>query len=73
MSKRMMRIKPDRLFEKLKALDGILLNAVLENGRTYFGTLIDVTSDFMILRDTRYHNHKILFTTIYEIVYDYEN
>ncbi len=69
----MMRIKPVMIFEKLKTLNGIVLNAVLQNGKTYYGTLVEVTNDFIVLEDTRYHSHKFPITTIYEVVYDYGN
>jgi len=73
MSKRMTRLRPENALEKLKNLTGISLNVVLKNGNTYFGTLLSVSQELVIIVDTRQHTHKILIPEVYEIIYDYEN
>ena len=73
MSKRMMRLRPENAFEKLENLSGISLNVVLENGSTYYGTLLSVSQELVTIVDTRQHTHKILIPEVYEIIYDYEN
>jgi len=69
----MTRLRPENALEKLKNLTGISLNVVLKNGNTYFGTLLSVSQELVIIVDTRQHTHKILIPEVYEIIYDYEN
>lgn len=73
MSKRMIRLKPGQISEQLQNKQGLKLNAVLENGKTYFGTLSAVEQGFLIIKDTRDHTHQIPFSGIYEVIYDLES
>lgn len=69
----MIRLKPGQISEQLQNKKGLTLNAVLENGQTYFGTLSAVEQGFLIIKDTRDHTHKIPFADIYEVIYDFES
>ena len=73
MSKRLVRLNPEIIFKKLGNVTGLEVNAVLQNGRTYFGRIKSVTTDYIILTDTRDHLHKIAMADLYEIVYDMES
>lgn len=70
MSKRLMRINSKDAFLKLE--EGTEINAVLQNGRTYFGRLESVTPTHLFLVDTRGHQHEIFISDLYEIVFDRE-
>ena len=73
MSKRLVRIYPQNVFFKLEKAAGLEVNAVTQSGRTYFGKLISVTIDTLIIKDTRNHAHKLALSDLYEIVYDQDN
>ena len=73
MSKRLVRVYPENIYTKLEKAAGLEVNAVTQSGRTYFGKLISVTIDTLIIKDTRNHAHKLALSDLYEIVYDQEN
>ena len=73
MSKRMIRIKPGQIYDQLQSREGLIVNAVLKNGHTFFGRLSEVDTAFVSMKDTRDHIHKIPFSGIYEIIYDFES
>jgi hypothetical protein len=73
MSKRMIRLIPGLIFEKLENQQGISLNAVMQNGETCFGTLSAIARDSITVLDTRRHSHKLLISNIFEVIYDYQN
>ena len=73
MSKRLVRLNPEIIFRKLENVTELEINAVLQNGRTYFGKIKSVTSDYVVLADTRDHVHRIAIADLYEIVYDMES
>lgn len=69
----MTRVRSEHAFQKLGNLIGISLNVVLDNGKTYFGTLVAVSQEMITIQDSRQHPHKLLIPLVYEVVYDYEN
>jgi hypothetical protein len=69
----MIRIKSGNVFSGLQNLKGTELNAVLIDGKTYFGKLLAVTTDLLTLVDSKQHHHQIPITGVYEIIYDYES
>ena len=71
MSKRIIRVNPKNAFLKLEKITGTQVNAVLKDDRTYFGKLISINSQFLVLSDTRNHLHQLELSGIYEIVYDF--
>ena len=73
MSKRLVRIYPEHVFSKLEKATGLEVNAVLQSGRTHFGKIVSVTTDSLIIKDTRNHSHQLAISDLYEIVYDQEN
>ena len=73
MSKRLVRIYPKNVFSKLEKADGLEINAVMQNGRTYFGKIASVSIDGLNIKDTRNHFHQLALSDLYEIVYDEEN
>jgi hypothetical protein len=73
MSKRLTRINNPEELLKLEKLPGIEINAVLQNGSTYFGRIDSIDSQFMVMKDTRGHTHKIALSNLYEIVIDRES
>ena len=73
MSKRLIRLKPGVIFSKLGNITGLEVNAVLQNGLTYFGKIESVTIEHIILADARSHLHKIAISALYEIIYDRED
>lgn len=72
MSKRLIRLNPGIIFTKLGNITGLKVNAVLQNGLTYFGTIESVTAEHIILADARSHLHNIAISALYEIIYDME-
>ena len=70
MGKRLTRIGAAKLPEGLDLLNGHAINAVLQDGNTYFGILQSFTAEQLILEDTRQHKHQLLFSSLYEIVFD---
>jgi hypothetical protein len=70
MSKRLIRIGSGKIHPALSGLLSHEINAVLENGKTYFGRLLSFTADALKLTDYREHIHEIRLTELYEIVYD---
>jgi len=73
MSKRLVRIRPESAFITLENKSGIEVNAVLQNGKTYFGILNSVTNEHLYMSDTRNHAHKIALPDLFEIILDVEN
>lgn len=73
MSKRLIRIYPKNVFDKLRNEIGLEVNAVMQNGRTYFGKIDSVTENHLNISDTRDHLHQLAISDLYEVVYDFEN
>jgi hypothetical protein len=73
MSKRLIRLNPGVIFTKLGNITGLEVNAVLQNGLTYFGKIESVTIEHIILADARGHLHRIAISELYEIIYDRED
>lgn len=70
MSKRLVRIPSDKIFQELEKLNGVELNAISQTGKTYFGNLVSVTTEYLTMLDTRQHSHKLAIPDLYEVVYD---
>ena len=70
MSKRLIRINPKDAFLKLKEFTGTEVTAVLKDDRTYFGKLISINAQFLVISDTRGHLHQLELSALYEIIYD---
>lgn len=73
MSKRLVRIYPKNVFDKLRKEAGLEVNAVMQNGRTYFGKIDSLTVDHLSISDTRDHLHKLALSELFEVVYDLES
>jgi len=73
MSKRLIRIRPDDAFIRLENKSGIEINAVLQNGNTYFGVMNSVTKEHLYMSDTRNHAHCFALTDLFEIILDVES
>ena len=69
MSKRLIRIRPD---DVLSIKIGTEVNAVYQNGKTFFGKLESVSKQFLTMKDTRDSHHQIDLADLYEVVYDLE-
>jgi len=69
MSKRLIRIRPG---DVLSIKIGTEINAVYQNGKTFFGKLESISKQFLTLKDTRDNHHQIDLSDLYEIVYDLE-
>ncbi|TLV01299.1 hypothetical protein FEN17_17850 [Dyadobacter luticola] len=70
MSKRLIRVGSTKIYPALNGLLTHEINAVLENGKTYFGRLLSFTPDSFKLTDFRDHTHDIQLRDVYEIVFD---
>ncbi|NIJ52159.1 hypothetical protein [Dyadobacter arcticus] len=70
MSKRLIRLGSEKIHAALNGLLTHEINAVLQNGNTYFGKLVSFTSDYLILNDKRSHPHHLALADLYEIIYD---
>ncbi|MCF0075064.1 hypothetical protein LZD49_31560 [Dyadobacter sp. CY261] len=70
MSKRLIRVQPDEIKNNQLSLKKQAVNAVLSNGNTIFGRLINADSTHISLKDTRDHLHQIPLSELYELVYD---
>jgi hypothetical protein len=68
MSKRLIRMKNPDAYLKLE--QGTEINAVLQNGQTYFGKLNAVSTAILTLTDPLGYTHQIALQDIYEIIYD---
>jgi len=70
MSKRLTRITSGHIYEELGNLIGVKMTAISQNGKTCFGRLQSVSTDFVTIDDTRQHSHKLLISDLYEVIYD---
>ncbi|WP_031525410.1 LSM domain-containing protein [Dyadobacter crusticola] len=70
MSKRLGRISSPQLPAQLQSLLNQEITAVLNNGKTYFGTLASFNESNLVIEDTRSHPHTLAISELYEVVYD---
>ncbi|KQS33792.1 hypothetical protein [Dyadobacter sp. Leaf189] len=70
MSKRLVRISSTQLSAQLQSLVKQEITAVLNNGKTYFGTLASFNENSLVIEDTRSHPHTLVISELYEVVYD---
>lgn len=73
MSKILVRIIPGNVFAELKQKLGLEINAIMQNGNTYFGKIESVTAEHINITDTRNHAHRLALSDMYEIIYDRQN
>ncbi|WP_439559657.1 hypothetical protein [Dyadobacter sp.] len=70
MSKRLARISAPQLPAQLPSLLKQEITAVLNNGKTYYGTLTTFNENSLVIEDTRSHPHTLSISELYEVVYD---
>lgn len=70
MSKRLIRIFAPELPDRLATLAGTELNVILYRGNAIFGVLESHDNHTLLLRDFRYHPHRLPLADIVEIIYD---
>lgn len=73
MSKRLIRIASKNITSALINLAGLELNAISQTGKTYFGKLVSVSNEHLVMLDTRQHIHKLAIQDLFEVVYDYKD
>lgn len=72
MGKRLIRLQPGQLAEKLPGLGLQKVQVVTKNQLVYFGTIVSHNALTITLKDLTSHSHRFPINQIQELVYDVE-